>query len=207
MIIEGKRNQKNKEFMKIFSMWKSMMSRCYNKNNKKFHRYGGNGTTVDDRWHDLNNFIEDFDKIEGFDYELWKNGKLQLDKDSKQLNTKSKIYSLKTCKFMSSQENASYRKNSIVFYVVDLNGNILKKRNLEKNCREHDISTRHAYNMIKNAKKIRHVKGYQFFKEKPEPHQILLKKKHKAIKPDGSWFYYHKNSEITEKYNIPSYTI
>ncbi|MCK9622154.1 MAG: hypothetical protein M0R47_16660 [Methylobacter sp.] len=38
----------------LYSVWKSMKSRCLNKRNKSFHRYGGRGITVCDSW--VNNF-------------------------------------------------------------------------------------------------------------------------------------------------------
>jgi hypothetical protein len=38
----------------------SMISRCYAKSNKRFHRYGGRGITVCDRWREsFDNFIAD----------------------------------------------------------------------------------------------------------------------------------------------------
>lgn len=40
--------------------WQSMKSRCYNKNLKKFHLWGGKGVTVCERWlNSYENFIED----------------------------------------------------------------------------------------------------------------------------------------------------
>lgn len=44
---------------KLYGTWKAMHERCYDPKNKRFNRYGGRGITVCDRWHDLNNFIED----------------------------------------------------------------------------------------------------------------------------------------------------
>jgi len=40
-----------------WGVWSRMKDRCYNTNNEKYHRYGGRGITVCDRW--LNSF-EDF---------------------------------------------------------------------------------------------------------------------------------------------------
>lgn len=33
-----------------YMIWKDMKDRCYNKNNKYYHRYGGRGITVCDKW-------------------------------------------------------------------------------------------------------------------------------------------------------------
>jgi hypothetical protein len=36
-----------------------MINRCNDKNHNRYHRYGGRGIKVCDRWMDYNNFIED----------------------------------------------------------------------------------------------------------------------------------------------------
>lgn len=38
---------------------KSMIDRCTNPNHEWFHRYGGRGISVCERWHDVHNFISD----------------------------------------------------------------------------------------------------------------------------------------------------
>jgi len=43
----------------LFNVWKSMMDRCYNPKCDHFHLYGNRAITVCDRWHDVNNFIQD----------------------------------------------------------------------------------------------------------------------------------------------------
>lgn len=42
----------------IFPVWSHLMSRCYNKKDKRFEHYGGRGISVCEHWHDPNNFIE-----------------------------------------------------------------------------------------------------------------------------------------------------
>lgn len=39
--------------------WSAMMTRCYNKNIREFHRYGGRGISVCKRWHKFENFFAD----------------------------------------------------------------------------------------------------------------------------------------------------
>jgi hypothetical protein len=44
---------------KEFQAWMSMRNRCYKKQNKRYHRYGGRGISVCARWHIFENFLSD----------------------------------------------------------------------------------------------------------------------------------------------------
>ena len=43
----------------LYPSWCTMMQRCYNTANAKYHRYGGRGIFVCLRWHDVRNFVDD----------------------------------------------------------------------------------------------------------------------------------------------------
>lgn len=108
MIIEGKRVKKdNIVYKKIYNIWKNMNDRCYKTTCECYKSYGGAGIIVCDRWKDLNNFIEDIDKIDGFNLHLLLDGKLSLDKDSKVKN--NNIYNLEKCKFITKEENNKFK--------------------------------------------------------------------------------------------------
>lgn len=42
----------NGKVVRLYKCWQDMKSRCYNKNNKNYHQYGGNGITVCNEWLD-----------------------------------------------------------------------------------------------------------------------------------------------------------
>ena len=86
MIIEGKRIKSNPFFRKPYQTWKNMMERCYNPKNRYYINYGGEGITVCERWHDFNNFLDDFDKIKGFTPEIFERSDIFLDKDGENLS-------------------------------------------------------------------------------------------------------------------------
>lgn len=43
----------------VYRIWKGIVARCMNKNNKVFHRYGGRGIKICDRWLSYRNFYSD----------------------------------------------------------------------------------------------------------------------------------------------------
>ena len=55
----------------LYTIWKNMMDRCYNKKCKAYKYYGGRGINVCKRWHDIKNFVEDL---------IGRPGKLTLDR-------------------------------------------------------------------------------------------------------------------------------
>lgn len=44
---------------RTYRAWNSMMTRCTNPKNNRYHRYGGRGITVCERWKKFSNFLED----------------------------------------------------------------------------------------------------------------------------------------------------
>lgn len=43
----------------LYSIWADVKKRCFNKNHVAFHRYGGRGITICERWKDFQNFYDD----------------------------------------------------------------------------------------------------------------------------------------------------
>lgn len=76
----------------LYFVWASMMDRCYNEKFQDYKNYGGRGISVDERWHNVANFIEDV--TEGY-----KKG-LQLDR----INNNG-IYSKYNFKWSTRKEN------------------------------------------------------------------------------------------------------
>ena len=54
----------------IYKIWHSMMQRCYDKNSHSYHRYGGRGINVCEKWHTFEGFYQDMsDKPNGMSME------------------------------------------------------------------------------------------------------------------------------------------
>jgi hypothetical protein len=81
---------------KQYSVWRGMISRCYNKRNKAYKYYGLKGVTVCDDWHDFQNFAAWFTDNYPMD-----GGVYELDKDI----LSGCIYSPETCSIVTHKEN------------------------------------------------------------------------------------------------------
>lgn len=197
---KGTRTQKNKIFMKFFTLHKSMMYRCYNPKNPSYKNYGAKNVKVDKFWHSLDNFLETIDKVEGFDLEKIISGELELDKDIKFSN--NKIYSVKNCKFVSKKENCGNRNNNKEFVAISPNYEIFFYKNREEFCRKYKMNTWTIFNIL-NAKKGTY-RGWQFFyKEDFKKNKIKKRQTYIVVHPNGMIEEFdYKISEFAKKYNL-----
>lgn len=53
-----------------YSIWRDMLSRCFNKNRRAFKHYGGRGITVCERWMKFENFFSDMGVRPSIEYSL-----------------------------------------------------------------------------------------------------------------------------------------
>lgn len=80
---------------KGYKVWVSMLRRCYNKKDKSYHSYGGDGVTVCSSWFNYQNYIKWYidNYREGY----------HIDKDI--LSREDKVYSPETCRFVPQSLN------------------------------------------------------------------------------------------------------
>lgn len=58
--------EEHKERLRFLGIWHAMIKRCYNPSDLKYHRYGGRGIQVCNKWLKFENFLEDmWPKLEG----------------------------------------------------------------------------------------------------------------------------------------------
>lgn len=86
----------------LYFIWKYMLYRCYNENDKDYKNYGGRGITVCDRWkNSLMNFYEDMgDRPEG----------MSIDRIDVNGN-----YEPGNCKWSTLKEQANNKRNTLYF--------------------------------------------------------------------------------------------
>lgn len=91
-IYKGSRDKNRREYV----IWRQMIMRCYDSTNKDYERYGGRGCTVDETWHNFQNFCAWYLKEISRMVELGNDEKgLCVDKDI--LYKHNSIYSDRTC--------------------------------------------------------------------------------------------------------------
>lgn len=175
-----------------------MMGRCYNKNNPKYKNYGGRGVTVDERWHKLGNFIEDVDKIDGWDEEMFINGELRLDKDKKDIN--NKVYSLNTCTWITNAENCKFKPNAqtptMAISPDDIEYEFL---NITEFSKEHNLSSSCIHSCLSG--RFNHHNGWQFYRKGDKPPK--KRKRFLAIDGNGVTVIEFSQSELADRLSIP----
>lgn len=122
---------------RVYKTWESMKSRCYNKNDGKYEKYGGRGIRVCDEWLGENgakNFAEWAYK-NGFSEE-----KHQREQSIDRINVNGN-YEPSNCRFTNAKVQANNRTNSVV---IEFNGeaHTLKEWSEIKNIKEGTIRWR-----------------------------------------------------------------
>lgn len=87
---------------RLYIMFASIKSRCYNKNNKAYYRYGGRGIKICDEW--LNDFLLFHDWVVKSG---WEDG-LQIDRIDNNGD-----YEPNNCRFVTARENSNNKSNTI----------------------------------------------------------------------------------------------
>jgi len=63
-------NAPNSKYRRLYFCWHDMKNRCYNKNSKKYHRYGERGIKVYDKWRNDYSTFKKWALNSGWDYNL-----------------------------------------------------------------------------------------------------------------------------------------
>lgn len=97
-----------------------MHDRCNNPKQKCYKNYGGRGVTYCDKWSTVAGFIDDADKLPGWNERLFMEHKLQLDKDFR--HEGNKLYDVNNCqwidRFTNSQKQPSRQKPFTAYNLV-----------------------------------------------------------------------------------------
>ena len=146
-------------YKKVFSLWKLVLWRCYDKN---FHakQKSYSDKTVCEEWHNFQNFAEWYEE----NWKPWMDKTWQLDKDI--LIKGNKIYSPETCCFVPHEINSllyvDYRNKKLPIGVtLSPSGNFCA--NLSKDNKQFRIGT---YKTVREASEAYKTAKESYIKEK-----------------------------------------
>lgn len=147
---------------RYYQIWAGMITRCYDKENKKYSAY--RNVKVSERWLTFENFLNDCPLVDGWNEEMFKKGELVLDKDKKQRYSKNKIYSLETCTWLPPHENDIMQDAQMNrFVAISPSGEEFHDYNISAFGREHGLTRRHISGVLHGRAKT--TGGWKFFYE------------------------------------------
>lgn len=142
-----------------YSVWHDMIYRCYDPKNKRSVAY--RNVTVCDSWLVFENFLNDAKYIDGFNEQLFIEGKIVLDKDTKQRFQENKVYSKETCIWISKQENNKIQDGQQrEFYAQSPSGELFHDYNITDFANKHGLDRRHISGVLHGRCKTH--KGWKF---------------------------------------------
>ena len=142
-------------------VWYNMLSRCNNPDDKDYKNYGGRGVRVCDRWHYLENFVEDIKELDGYDNMLKNPDKYTLDKDSKIEG--NLLYSKETCSFETFTKQSEGRRVTVKVECIDSNGISKIFNSIAKASRHTGVNPSSIGKSLRNGKEYT-LRGYTFRK-------------------------------------------
>ena len=137
-----KHNPQGLSKTRIYNIYKAMISRCYNKNNKDYKNYGGRGIAIYNEW--LNDFLEFYDWTMANGY---KEG-LTIDRINVNGN-----YEPNNCRWITTSQNSKFKRTT---KLITINGKINSCNGWAKELKK---SKNYISKMLK-TKGIEYTKNY-----------------------------------------------
>ncbi len=149
---ERKNNDfKRNLFNKLKIIFLHIHDRCNNPNNEEYKNYGGRGVSYSKSWNTMSGFLNDIDKIPGWDTTRFLNGDIQLDKDIKIPN--NKLYCKNNCLWVTRKINMQYQASCKPFYIFNENTFELdKKISVSKFCEDNGLNRTVLINVLNHIK-------------------------------------------------------
>lgn len=165
IIPKEERTHSNLFYRKLYRVWWHMKGRCLNPSDRSYRLYGGNGVTICEKWLELDGFLHDVDKIDGWDKDMFMTSNLQLDKDLKVEG--NKVYSPEFCLWVSPDTNVGLRPNLMrPTIALTPEGKRIRYFNTAKLCRDHGLNKNAIRECLLYRLKNHH--GWQFRYEDEE---------------------------------------
>jgi len=158
--IEDKRQRAithGETYSPLWNMWKTMKSRCDNKNRDGYKNYGGRGITYDSSWEQYKNFKKDMlDKYKYANRKFEKDSSLSLERIDV-----NKDYYKDNCCFIPLKQQAKNKRNTWNFWALSPEGKVYENiMNVPEFAREHNLSPNHIRECLREESNYH--KGWEF---------------------------------------------
>jgi thymidylate synthase len=143
---------------KLYSTWQSILERCYKKSHPQYKKYGGDGVFVDSSWHNFSTFKKDVKKLCRWEekYKNWES--YELDKDY----YGGKVYSKKTCIWLTKSENQMYSNSTRPFFIKKDRKILAEYLSRHECARDFDLQAGNIWSLLKGQDGRTQHKGYTF---------------------------------------------
>ena len=197
----GQGNYNKANYKKIYEIWHSMLSRCYNKNDSRFYCVGKLGTFVCKEWHNFQNFCG------WYLNNLWtQDYNLQLDKDilANINHLETKIYSPETCLLIPEELNYYFLGDCVKCGIKYRKEVVLKEsKHYESRVFLGKERIGKHFNTFKEAKIFYSILKKKDLQQRLQNLDIYDSSKEILLKYDFSWSWIWENmteEEILEKF-------
>lgn len=200
---KDEKGHSNKFYRQLYSVWNHMKQRCENVDSERYKSYGAKGVTICEKWEDFDGFADDADSIDGWDYNLFIEHKIQLDKDYKVDG--NKVYSPEMCMWISKYKNTQWRPNLMRHMVIqDPKGNLYYERNQSKIVRDYPLNHDNLKKMLsgkmkvaKNDWQVRYLEDKDTFVPYDAIHEHII-----VVTPENKILECISNKDVVEKTGI-----
>lgn len=140
---------------RLHRTWTGMLSRCYNKDNDKYHIYGGRGVLVCDRWLCFENFQKDATTLPNWSLKREYPNDYTLDKD---ILTTSNGYSPETCMWASLEEQGRNSNKVKLMKATNKDGTSLLRYGIAGLSKATGCDRKNLFSVYK--KELKSIKGW-----------------------------------------------
>jgi hypothetical protein len=193
----------------LYSVWKSMVARCYNANNPNFGKYGAKGITVCDEWKDSYVTYAEWMLDNGYDLSL-RFGEYKHRHSIDRIDS-SKGYSPDNCQVISVSANSSRvestKRIAVYAYKATDGSYYASYSSLTEAARALNVQVNHLPEILDETASRKQAGGYMFSLEKVDkmevPKNIRVTSSFEAFDKEGnSVGIYKTKKEFAEKYDV-----
>jgi thymidylate synthase len=149
----GDADNNDPDYETLVNIWRDMLKRCYDKNNKGYKSYGDKGIHVSPRWLVFSNFQKDAKKLYGWTLKKEFPNEYSLDKD---IRLASNRYDIETCLWASNEEQSFNTSTNKPFWTTSPDNEVILFRSIGEASRKFNLNISAVHRCLKGELKTHH---------------------------------------------------